>query len=113
MSEIAESKKPENLPAGFKFPGKEGGGAMAEDFDYGSSGSDVDEDEDEGGAGGAGGDASGLSGAENRIVSQVCEMGFDRAAVVSDGTTSLLFASLFCCERGCGRVRAAAALPLC
>ena len=32
--------------------------------------------------GGGAVDASGLSAAENRIVGQVCEMGFDRAAVV-------------------------------
>jgi hypothetical protein len=77
MAQIAESKKPENLPAGFKFPAKEGGGAVADDFDYGSDDDDDDDDDDEDAE-----DASGLSAAENRIVSQVCEMGFDRDAVV-------------------------------
>lgn len=85
LAEIAESKKPENLPAGFTFPGKEGGGAMADDFDYGSDGSDGSDDDDDEEA-----DASGLTSAENRIVSQVCEMGFDRAAVVSDQAPALL-----------------------
>ena len=80
-AQIEESKKPENLPPGFKLPAKTGGGAAADDFSYGSDEEDDDDeeedDQDEGGA-----DASGLTPAENRIVSQVCEMGFDRDAVV-------------------------------
>ena len=80
-AQIEESKKPENLPAGFALPSKAGGGAAADDFSYGSDDEEEeeedDEDHDEGGA-----DASGLTAAESRIVSQVCEMGFDREAVV-------------------------------
>jgi hypothetical protein len=80
-AQIEESKKPENLPPGFKLPAKAGGAAAADDFSYGSDEEDDDdeeeEDQDEGGA-----DASGLTPAENRIVSQVCEMGFDRDSVV-------------------------------
>ena len=80
--EVAETKKPENLPPGFKLPNA-GGAAAAEDFSYGSDedGSD-DDDDDAMDDGGGAVDASGLSAAENRIVGQVCEMGFDRAAVV-------------------------------
>ena len=80
--EVAETKKPENLPPGFKLPNA-GGAAAAEDFSYGSDedGSE-DDDDDAMDDGGGAVDASGLSAAENRIVGQVCEMGFDRAAVV-------------------------------
>jgi len=80
--EVAETKKPENLPPGFKLPNA-GGAAAAEDFSYGSDedGSE-DDDDDAMDDGGGAVDASGLSAAENRIVGQVCEMGFDRAAVI-------------------------------
>ena len=42
MAQIEESKKPENLPPGFKFPGKAGGAAAADDLT-----DDDDEEEEE------------------------------------------------------------------
>ena len=81
-AEVAETKKPEHLPPGFKLPNA-GGAAAAEDFSYGSEEDGSEEEEDDAmDEGGGAVDASGLSAAENRIVGQVCEMGFDRAAVV-------------------------------
>ena len=99
-AQIEESKKAENLPPGFKLPAKAGGAAAADDFTYGSDDEEDDdeeeEDQDEGGA-----DASGLTPSENRIVGQVCEMGFDREAVVRAVLTSIccLFAHSLQVER--------------
>jgi len=76
---VEESRK--CLPAGFKMPAAAGGGTAVtgDDFDWEPDEDDGSQsDEDDGG----GADAEGLSRAEQGVIREVCEMGFDRAAVL-------------------------------
>lgn len=80
-SEVEGSRA--NLPAGFRFPkqGGAGGGSAGGEFDWEPDDDEADaasesESEDEESA------ADGLSKKERGIVSEVCEMGFDKEAVM-------------------------------
>eukprot|EP01052_Picozoa_sp_SAG31_P011121 SAG31_NODE_623_length_13492_cov_62.118196_7_plen_280_part_00 len=91
-----------NLPVGFEFPSEHSasaGGTAGDDFDFVSDDDGVDEDQDdeEDAAG-----ADGLTKKEQVIISEVCEMGFEREAVVRACCSALRCVKIFlsCCCHG-------------